>query len=313
MTEKYSLRGHYGKLLTEAGRKYPNIVVLDADLAKSTKTEQFKKEFPGRFFDMGVAEADMMATAAGLASTGKNVFCSTFAIFASGRAWDQVRNSIAYPGWPVKIIVTHGGISLGEDGASHQANEDIALMKVIPGMTVVVPSDIVMLEGLFNEIIDFDSYIYVRLPRIKLPLVHSEDTKFEIGKGIELKEGRDITIIASGSMVHQANNTLRRFKSLDIDAGLVDMFTVKPLDRELLTRIAARTKGILVCEEHQMHGGLADSIASALGEIHPLPLERIGIEDSFGESGTPAQLFKKYKLDEESIIEKGKKLYDRIS
>lgn len=313
MSESYSLRGEYGKLLAEYGKKDNSIVVLDADLAKSTKTETFKKVFPDRFFDMGIAEADMMATAAGLASAGKNVFCSTFAIFASGRAWDQVRNSICYPGWPVKIVVTHGGISLGEDGASHQANEDIALMRAIPGMTVLVLSDIHQLRNLFKSVVNFNSYLYMRLPRNKLPAIYSHDDTFTIGKAAEIKKGSDITIIASGAMVHRAYNTLSRFKSMGIDAGLIDMFTVKPIDRQAIIKTAGNTKGILVCEEHQKDGGLGDAVASVLCEEYPLPMEKVGIENSFGESGKPEELFIKYGLDEESILAKGKHLYDRIS
>lgn len=313
MSELYSLRGEYGKLLAEFGKKDRNIVVLDADLAKSTKTETFQKAFPERFIDMGIAEADMMATAAGLASAGKNVFCSTFAIFASGRAWDQVRNSICYPGWPVKIVVTHGGISLGEDGASHQANEDIALMRAIPGMTVIVPSDIYQLRNIFSEIVHYDSYLYVRLPRNKLPSLYSPNDTFRIGEAREIKKGRDITIIAAGTMVYRAYNTLERFNSLGIDAGLIDMFTIKPIDRAIIKNAAMNSGGILVCEEHQKDGGLGDAVASVLCEEYPSPLEKVGIDNSFGESGTPDELFRKYCLDEESILDKGKELYDRIS
>ena len=312
MPELYSLRKEYGKMLVEKGKENNNIVVLDADLAKSTQTEAFKKVFPERFFDMGIAEADMMSTAAGLASTGKVVFCSSFALFASGRAWDQVRNSICYPGWPVKIVVTHGGISLGEDGASHQANEDIALMRVIPKMTVIVPSDIHLFRNIFDDIINFKSYAYIRLPRNSLPEIYSSTDKFNIGKGIEIKKGKDITIIACGAMVHKAKNTLKRFEAMGIDAGLIDMFTVKPIDRDLITMAASKTKGFLVCEEHQIDGGLGDAVSAVLTETNPLPVERIGIMDTFGESGTPEELFEKYKLNEESIIEKGKYLYDRI-
>ena len=312
MSETFSLRKEYGKLLVEYGERYKNIVVLDADLAKSTQTESFKKVFPDRFFDMGISEADMMATAAGLASAGKIPFCSTFAIFASGRAWDQVRNSIAYPHWPVKIVVTHGGISLGEDGASHQANEDIALMRVIPGMTVIVPSDVNQLKSIFRQIVEYDSYLYMRLPRNNLEMIYDENETFKIGQAKQLRKGSDITIITCGAMVNKAMNTVKRFASLGIECGIVDMFTVKPIDIQMIKSNADETKGILICEEHQKIGGLGEAVCSALSEIKPLPVEHIGLEDTFGESGNPDELFKKYKLDEESIIEKGKKLYDRI-
>lgn len=312
MADKFSLRDEYGKILAEAGKTDKDIYVLDADLAKSTKTETFKKAHPERFIDVGISEADMMCTAAGLASCGKKVFCSTFAIFATGRAWDQVRNSIAYPKWPVKVVSTHGGISVGEDGASHQALEDIALMRVIPGMTVIVPSDVHMLRKLMPQIIDYPSYIYMRLPRNKLPELYKADDSFDIGKAKEIKKGKDITIIANGAMVSNAYNTLKRFESMGVDAGLIDMFTVKPLDEELLLDVCSRTKGILVCEEHQASGGLCGAIAEFTGTHKPMPIETVAIDDTFGESGTPDELFRKYGLDEETIIYKGKTLYDRI-
>ena len=312
MDKLYSLRGIYGKLLVEYGNKYKNIVVLDADLAKSTKTELFKKAFPDRFFDIGIAEADMMVTGAGLASTGKNVFCSTFAIFATGRAWEQIRNSIAYPEWAVKIIATHGGISVGEDGASHQALEDIALMKVIPDMTVIVPSCPIMLEYIMEDIIKYDKYLYMRLPRSNVHKIYKDNEIFEIGKGKTIKKGKDITIIANGLMVHRAMNTIKRFESMGIDVGLIDMFTVKPIDRDLIIETSKNTKAFLVCEEHQKTGGLADSVSRIIVENHLIPIERIGIDDVFGESATSDELFVKYHLDEESIIKKGKELYDRI-
>lgn len=312
MADKFSLRDEYGKILAEAGKTDNDIYVLDADLAKSTKTEYFMKAHPERFIDMGISEADMICTAAGIASCGKKVFCSTFAIFATGRAWDQVRNSIAYPKWPVKIVATHGGISVGEDGASHQAIEDIALMRVIPGMTVIVPSDVHMLRRLMPVIIDFPSYVYMRLPRNKLPEIYTDKDAFEIGRAKEIRKGKDITIIANGAMVSIALNTLKRFESMGIDAGLIDMFTVKPLDSDILKEVSGRTKAFLVCEEHQITGGLGSAVAEFISGSKPMPVERLGIMDTFGESGTPEELFRKYGLDEESIIYKGKTLYDRI-
>ncbi len=312
MPDLFSLRNLYGELLVEYAKTDKSIVVLDADLAKSTKTELFKKTFPKRFFDMGIAEADMITTAAGLASTGKNVFCSTFAIFATGRSWDQIRNSVAYPEWKVKIVATHGGITVGEDGASHQALEDIALMRVIPGMTIIVPSCPNMLKNIMKQIIDYKKYLYMRLPRNKVEKIYSENDTFKIGKGKVIKKGKDFTIIANGQMVEKAIHTLKRFSSLGMDVGLIDMFTVKPIDRDLIIETSKNTKGFLVCEEHQKDGGLADSVSRIVTENHLIPVYRIGVKDSFGESGKPEELLEKYKLNEESIIEKGKELYDRI-
>lgn len=312
MAELYSLREAYGKKLVELGEKYKDIVVLDADLAKSTKTDLFAKAYPERFFDMGIAEADMMVTAAGLASTGKKPFCSTFAIFAAGRAYDQIRNSIAYPHWNVKIAPTHAGISVGEDGASHQAIEDIALMRVIPGMTVLVPSDANMTASLTEELYRLESYAYLRMPRNELPMIYEKDEKFRIGGSRVLKEGKDIMIFACGAMVSIALNTVKRFESLGISAGVTDMYSIKPLDEETVLKYAKKVKGIITCEEHSVIGGLGDAIASVISMHSPVAMRKVGINDTFGESGTPQELFVKYGLTEEEIINKGREIYDRV-
>lgn len=312
MAELFSLREAYGKKLVELGALNKDLVVLDADLAKSTKTDLFAKAYPDRFFDMGIAEADMMVTAAGLASTGKKPFCSTFAIFATGRAYDQIRNSIAYPHWNVKIAPTHAGISVGEDGASHQAIEDIALMRVIPGMTVLVPSDANMTASLTEELYRLESYAYLRMPRNELPMIYEKDEKFEIGGSRVLKEGKDIMIFACGAMVSIALNTVKRFESLGISAGVTDMYSVKPLDEKTVLKYADRVKGIITCEEHSVIGGLGDAVASVVSQNNPVMLKKVGIEDTFGESGTPQELFVKYGLTEEEIINKGREIYDRV-
>jgi len=310
MGEKKSLRETYGKTLVNLGKIHNDIVVLDADLAKSTKTELFKKEFPERFFDMGISEADMIGTATGLASAGFKCFCSSFAMFLTGRVYDQIRNSIAYPHWNVKLVSTHAGISVGEDGASHQCIEDIALMNVIPGMTVLCPSDSVMTEALTRELYEYESYAYMRLPRNDLELLYDEKDSFGIGKSFVHKIGADITIIACGAMVSVAKNTLLRFQSMGIDAGLVDMYSIKPLDSKTLEEVLSKTKGLLVAEEHSVIGGLGSSVAHFASEKKPIKMSFVGIEDVFGESGTPDSLFEKYNLTEEAILKKGKILYD---
>jgi len=312
MSELFSLREAYGKKLVELGAKYKDIVVLDADLAKSTKTELFAKAYPERFFDMGIAEADMMVTAAGLASTGKKPFCSTFAMFATGRAYDQIRNSIAYPHWKVVIAPTHAGISVGEDGASHQAIEDIALMRVIPGMTILVPSDANMTAALTEELYHFESYAYLRMPRNEFPMVYNENEKFKIGGSKVLKEGKDIMILSCGAMVSMALNTVKRFESIGIDAGVMDLYSVKPIDKDAIVKYADKVKGFVVCEEHSVIGGLGCAVSEVLSENNPTIMKRVGIEDTFGESGTPREPFEKYGLTEEAILNKGREIYDRV-
>ena len=312
MVEKKSLRETYGKTIVDIGKLHDDIVVLDADLAKSTKTEFFKKEFPTRFFDMGISEADMIGTATGLASIGFKPFCSSFAMFLTGRVYDQIRNSIAYPNWNVKLVSTHAGISVGEDGASHQCIEDIALMRVIPGMTVLCPSDSVMTASLTKKLYEYESYGYMRLPRNDLDLLYKETDSFSIGKSFVHKIGRDITIIACGALVSIAKNTLLRFQSMGIDIGLIDMYSLKPLDENTLNDVLSQTRGLIVAEEHSIIGGLGSAIAQFVSIKRPLPMAFVGINDTFGESGTPENLFEKYNLTEEEILKKGKVLYDNI-
>jgi transketolase len=310
--KKSSMRTTYGKELVNLGKKYDDIVVLDADLAKSTKTELFKKEFPDRFFDMGISEADMVVTAAGLASVGFKPFCSSFAIFLTGRVYDQIRNSIAYPHWNVKLVASHAGISVGEDGASHQMVEDISLTRVIPGMTIISPSDSTMVKNLMEKIYHYDSYLYMRLSRNDVFDIYPENTNFEIGDSYIHKIGKDITIVATGQMVAKALEAKVELEKEGIDTGVVDMYTIKPLDTKTIDKILNTSKGILVCEEHSYIGGLFGAVSEYVVMKHPVPVDFVALEDVFGESGKVEELFEKYSLDTKSIIKKGKKLYDRI-
>lgn len=295
-------REAYGKTLLELGEKYPNLVVLDADLSVSTKTCYFCAKFPDRFFNIGVAEQDMMGIAAGLATTGKIVFASTFAVFATGRAWDQIRVSIAYPRLNVKIVATHGGITTGEDGVTHQATEDLAIMRTMPNMTVIVPSDAIETAKVIREVAGFYGPAYVRLSRPKTPLVNDENYKFEIGKGIILREGRDITLIACGMMVHRALKAAEALKNEGIDARVVNMHTLKPLDKELIVESAKKTKAIVTCEEHTIIGGLGSAVAEVVSENYPVKVVRVGIRDMFAESGKPEELMVKYGLTSKDIV-----------
>jgi len=296
-------RDVYGKTLVEIGKENPNVVVLDADLSVSTKTSLFAKAFPNRFFNMGVAEQDMISTAAGLASCGKIVFASTFAVFGSGRAWDQVRISVAYTRLNVKIVVTHGGITTGEDGASHQANEDIAIMRVIPNMTVIVPADGIETALVIREAVKFYGPTYIRLSRTKTPLVYEEGKcDFKIGKGNILKDGKDATIIACGIMVSKGLDAAAELAKENIHCRVVDMHTIKPIDKELIVKCARDTGAIVTAEEHSILGGLGGAVAEVLTENMPVPQARIGVKDMFGESGKPEELLVKYGLTTEQII-----------
>lgn len=305
MTEKKMLatRDVYGKTLVELGKENPNIVVLDADLSVSTKTCLFAKEFPERFFDMGVAEQDMVSTAAGLAACGKVVFASTFAVFGSGRAWDQVRVSVAYTRLNVKIVVTHGGITTGEDGASHQANEDIAIMRVIPNMTVIVPADGVQTAKVIREAAKFYGPTYIRLSRPKTPVIYEEGKlDYKIGKGIVLREGKEATIFACGLMVGKALEAAEALSKEKVHCRVVDLHTVKPIDKELIVKCARETGAAVTAEEHSIVGGLGGAVAEVLAENHPIPMVRVGIKDMFGESGKPEELLIKYGLTAGDII-----------
>ncbi|OGC23743.1 transketolase [candidate division WOR-1 bacterium RIFOXYB2_FULL_42_35] len=295
-------RDAYGKTLVELGKENPKIVVLDADLAASTKTADFRKAFPERFFDMGVAEQDMIGTAAGLAASGKIVFASTFAVFGSGRAWDQIRISAAYTRLNVKIVVTHGGITTGEDGASHQANEDIAIMRAIPNLTVIVPADAYETAKVIRAAAKFNGPMYIRLSRIKSPLVYKDESfAYQIGKGITLRQGKDVTIIACGIMVAKALEAAEELSKQKINCRVVDLHTIKPLDKELIVRCAKETGAIVTVEEHSILGGLGGAVAEVIVENCPVPMARVGIKDMFGESGKPEELLVKYGLTAKDI------------
>ena len=310
MTTKIATRETYGETLVELGKNDENIVVLDADLSKSTKTHSFSKEFPNRFFNMGIAEQNLMGTAAGLAASGKIPFASTFAVFASGRAFEVIRNSICYPKLNVKVCATHAGITVGEDGASHQAIEDIAIMRSLPNMIVLNPADAVSTKALLKEIVEYEGPVYVRLGRSKVPVIYGDDVKITIGKGMEVKGGNDITIIATGIMVNEALKARKELLKEGITARVIDIHTIKPIDKEIIIKAGRETKGIVTVEEHSILGGLGSAVAEVLAENHPTLLKRVGINDTFGESGKPDELMKKYGLTAENIIAKAKEILD---
>ncbi|HOP73184.1 MAG TPA: transketolase family protein [Thermoclostridium caenicola] len=310
MAEKIATRVAYGKALAEIGSD-ENIVVLDADLSKSTRTDLFKKEYPDRHFNIGIAEGNMMTVAAGLASCGKTVFASTFAMFAAGRAFDQIRNSICYPNLNVKIGATHAGISVGEDGASHQAIEDLALMRSIPNMTVIQPADGVSTIALVKQAAKIDGPVYLRLGRLDVPIIYPEDATFEIGKGVTIKQGDDIAIIATGLMVEPAITAAKTLEEQGISARVIDIHTIKPIDVDLIVKAAKETGAILTCEEHNIYGGLGSAVAEVVVRHCPIPMEMLGIEDKFGKSGKPADLLPMYGLTPENIVDKAKKLLER--
>ncbi len=302
--KKIATREAYGKALAKFGAKY-DIVVLDADLSKSTKTDTFKKTFPERFINCGIAEASMMSTAAGLAACGKTVFASSFAMFAAGRAFEQVRNSICYPNLNVKIGATHAGISVGEDGATHQAVEDIAIMRAIPGMSVISPADAVEAEAAVEAAILHNGPVYLRFGRLAVPVINDETTyKFEWGKGVVLKDGTDVTIIANGLMVPEALKAHEILQSEGISARIVNMHTIKPIDKELIINSIKKTGAIVTAEEHNIIGGLGSAVAEVVCKNAPAPIEIVGIEDKFGKSGVPAKLLEEYGLTAENIAKK---------
>lgn len=297
---KKATRESYGAALVTYGDN-PNIVVLDADLSKSTKTDMFKKEYPERFINMGIAEANMMCVAAGLAASGKVVFASTFAMFAAGRAFEQVRNSIGYTKLNVKIGATHAGISVGEDGASHQCLEDIALMRSIPGMVVINPADDIEAMQAVKAAIDYEGPVYMRFGRLAVEDVNGEDYKFEIGKGVQLKDGKDATIIATGLMVEKALEAAKMLASDGIDARVINIHTIKPIDAEIITKAAKETGAIVTAEEHYIMGGLGSAVTEVVCANAPVPVKIIGT-DRFGKSGKPAELFEEYGLTAENIV-----------
>ena len=303
--KKIATRESYGNALAELGAEFDNLVVLDADLAAATKTGVFKKAFPERHIDCGIAECNMMGIAAGLATTGKVPFASSFAMFAAGRAFEQVRNSIAYPKLNVKIGATHAGISVGEDGASHQCNEDIALMRTIPGMTIINPADDVEARAAVHAAFCHEGPVYLRFGRLAVPVYNDEATyKFEIGKGIELRNGKDCTIIATGLEVSESMKAAKMLAEQGIDAQVINIHTIKPLDEEIVLAAAAKTGRIFTIEEHSVIGGLGDAVAGVLSEKCPTKLTKIGMNDVFGESGPAVELLHKYKLDAEGIAER---------
>ncbi len=300
-------RQSYGNALAEYGAEYDNLVVLDADLAGATQTGIFKKAFPERHIDCGIAECNMAGIAAGLATTGKIPFMSTFAMFAAGRAFEQVRNSIGYPHLNVKIGATHAGISVGEDGASHQCCEDVALMRTIPGMTVIVPSDDVEAKAAVKAAIEMEGPCYLRFGRLAVPVINdNEDYKFEIGKGIVLREGKDVTLIASGLEVAETLAAAEKLAADGIDAKVINIHTIKPLDNELVIASAKETGKVVTIEEHSVIGGLGSAVCDVLSENCPVKVLKIGVEDTFGESGPAKELIKKYELDSEGIYKKVK-------
>ncbi|MBE6748727.1 MAG: transketolase family protein [Ruminococcaceae bacterium] len=303
---KTATRDAYGKALVELGEKNKNVVVLDADLAAATKTGAFKKAFPERFFDTGIAESNMMSLAGGLATTGFTVFASTFAMFAAGRAFEQVRNTIGYPHLNVKIGATHAGISVGEDGASHQCCEDIALMRSIPGMVIINPADDIETRAAVLAAAEHDGPVYMRFGRLAVPRIFDEDYKFEIGKAVTLKEGTDVTIIATGLMVNEAIEAAKALEAEGISAELINMHTIKPLDKDAVIKAAKKTGCIVTAEEHNIIGGLGSAVSEAVCEECPVPVVRVGVNDEFGKSGPAVELLHLYGLDAENIVKHAK-------
>lgn len=296
-------REAYGNAVTELGKINDKVVVLDADLAKATKTEIFKKAFPERFFDMGIAEADMIGTAAGLATCGRIPFASTFAVFAVGRAYDQVRNSVAYPHLNVKIAATHAGITVGEDGATHQAIEDIAMMRALPNMTIINPCDEFETKWAIFEAAKINGPVYIRLGRSKASEVYDANEQFEFGKGKLIREGDDVAVIATGAMVNEAIKAHDVLKNEGISVRIIDMHTIKPIDKDIIIKAARETKGIVTAEEHSIIGGLGGAVCEVVAENYPTKVLRVGVNDKFGKSGNASELLKEYGLTAENIIE----------
>lgn len=307
MSNKQATREAYGKTLAKLAKSNSNIVVLDADLSKSTKTADFKEVAPERFFNMGIAESNMMGVAAGLSTCGKVPFVSTFAMFAAGRAYEQIRNSICYPNLNVKVCATHAGLTVGEDGATHQAIEDLSLMRSIPNMVVINPSDGIETEAAIKAISEYNGPCYVRLGRMAVEDINTnEDYKFEIGKGIVLSEGNDVSIVATGIMVDVAMKAKAILSEEGINARVINIHTIKPIDKDLIIKAAKETKGIVTAEEHSIIGGLGSAVTEVVSEACPVPVLRVGVNDVFGESGTPNELLEKYGLTAENIVQKVK-------
>lgn len=306
MAEKKATREAYGDALVEFGAEYKNLVVLDADLAEATKTCKFKAAYPERFFDCGIAEGNMMGVAAGLAASGMIPFASSFAMFAAGRAFEQVRNTIGYPHLNVKIGATHAGITVGEDGATHQCNEDIALMRTIPGMTIINPADDIEARAAVRAALDHNGPVYMRFGRLALPMVNAEDYKFEIGKGVELREGNDVAIVATGLMVAEALEAAETLKAEGVNARVINIATIKPLDEEIILKAAKETGAIVTAEEHSVIGGLGSAVCDVVAEKCPVPVLKVGVQDTFGSSGPAVEVLDKYGLRARHIVEKVK-------
>lgn len=304
-------RDAYGEALAELGAVNENIVVLEADLSKSTKTSDFKKVYPERHFNMGIAEQNMLGVAAGFAAAGKIPFASSFAVFATGRAYDQIRNSIAYPNLNVKIAATHAGLTVGEDGGSHQMLEDIALMRALPNMTVIVPADGIETKQAVKAAAEYEGPVYIRMGRPKVPVLFDDNYTFEIGKGVVLKEGTDVTLVGTGIMVSKAVEAAELLAAEGISAAVVNISTIKPLDAELIVAQAQKTGAIVTCEEHNIYGGLGSAVAEVLVENCPVPMARVGVTDKFGESGLPDELLEKYGLTAANIVVQAKAVIAR--
>lgn len=299
---KIATRQSYGEALAELGKENNNIVVLDADLSEATKTCLFAKEFPNRFFDMGIAEQDLMSTAAGLATCGKIPYASTFAAFACGRAYDQIRNSICYPNLNVKICATHAGITVGEDGATHQMIEDISLMRTIPNMTVISTSDDIQTKWAVKEISKIKGPVYLRLSRLATNIIYNQDAKFEIGKAVQIGNGTDATVIATGIVVAEAIKAKEELEKQGINIRVIDMHTIKPIDKEIIIKSAKETKKIITIEDHNIIGGLGSSVCEVLSEEYPCKVIRMGIKDTFGKSGNAEKLMEYFKITKNNIV-----------
>ncbi|MCI9618181.1 MAG: transketolase family protein [Eubacterium sp.] len=306
--KKIATRESYGNALVEIGKEHDDLVVLDADLAAATKTGIFKKEFPDRHIDCGIAEANMMGIAAGLSTCGKVPFASTFAMFAAGRAFEQVRNTIGYPHLNVKIGATHAGISVGEDGATHQCNEDIALMRTIPGMTIINPCDDIEARAAVKAAYEMDGPVYLRFGRLAAPVINKEDYQFEIGKGVMMREGSDVTIVATGLMVSNVLEAAEKLAGDGINAEVINIHTIKPLDEDMIIESAKKTGRVITVEEHSVIGGLGSAVCDALCEKCPTPVTKLGVNDMFGHSGPALELLKEFKLDGDGIYSQVKNI-----
>ena len=305
MADKKATRESYGAALAELGEKY-DFLVLDADLAAATKTGVFKKKFPERFFDCGIAEGNMISVAAGIATTGKPVFASSFAMFAAGRAFEQIRNSVGYPHLNVKIGATHAGITVGEDGATHQCLEDIALMRTIPGMTIINPADAVEARAAVEAALNINGPVYLRFGRMAVPVINEADAKFEVGKGVQMADGKDVAIVATGIMVNMALEAAKTLEAEGISARVINIHTIKPLDKEIVVKAAKETGAIVTAEEHNIIGGLGSAVAEAVCEACPVPVVRVGTNDVYGHSGKVPPLLEMYGLTPANIVAKAK-------